>query len=277
MEKIELNSTRWLLTTNLENEVWKITKFPNYAISNYGRVKRLTHTTEPMTESRYAHKRTYPEKIVKLSKDTRGYLFHRFSVNYKMQNALIHRLVAEAFIPNPDNLPFINHKNEDKIDNRVENLEWCSPSYNSNYGLCQHKRSKSIHLTNIGKCKQICQYTIDGLLMKTYNNYTEIENDGYKYKTIVRCCKHLQEKSQGYVWRFKGDEFSQPCYNDSKGGTIKKAIICYNLNGEFVKRYNNLLEAAIAIGGKQKRNGICSCAYGKKKQAYGYIWKYAKE
>lgn len=62
------------------------------------------------------------------------------SINNAPKSCYVHRLVAEAFIPNPNNLPCINHKNEDKTDNRVENLEWCTQKYNVNYGDAQNKR-----------------------------------------------------------------------------------------------------------------------------------------
>lgn len=77
----------------------------------------------------------------KLVKKTRGYLSVKLHYRNKRKCVNVHRLVAEAFIPNPDNLPQVNHKNEIKTDNRVENLEWCTAKYNANYGTRNAKLS----------------------------------------------------------------------------------------------------------------------------------------
>ena len=88
-----------------------------YEVSNLGRVRSLE-----------------TERILKPSKNTWGYLFVSLYKNGIKKAVRIHRLVALAFIPNPDNLPCINHKDEDKTNNTVDNLEWCDDKYNANYG-----------------------------------------------------------------------------------------------------------------------------------------------
>ena len=94
-----------------------------YQISNKGRVKSLNY------------KRTGKEKILKLSSDTNGYKKITLFKNSKRKTYSIHKLVAEAFLPNPDNLPVVNHKDENKLNNNVENLEWCTQEYNVKYSL----------------------------------------------------------------------------------------------------------------------------------------------
>ena len=93
-----------------------------YQISSLGRVKSLNY------------RNTRKKKIIKLKKEKNGYI--RVGLHYKGKQNLksVHRLVAEAFIPNPNNYPIINHKDENKQNNRVDNLEWCTIKYNNNYG-----------------------------------------------------------------------------------------------------------------------------------------------
>lgn len=107
------------------DEIWKPTRYEGYEISNLGRVKSYKYDK-------------VNGKIMKPYRCTKGYLQIDLSLDgRKRQNRvhlMIHRLVAEAFLPNPDNLPQINHKDENKENNCVENLEWCTNDYNAHYG-----------------------------------------------------------------------------------------------------------------------------------------------
>ena len=116
---------------------WKdIPNYENlYQISNYGDVKRLNSY-----DSR-GHLRNSRLRKPRIS--NKGYLQIGLHKNGKETKFSVHRLVAESFIPNPDNLPVINHKDENPLNNYVSNLEWCTYKYNSNYGDCQKKRMKT--------------------------------------------------------------------------------------------------------------------------------------
>lgn len=97
---------------------------------------------------------------------THGYRVICFCINKKRFGKSVHRLVAEAFIPNPNNLPQINHKNENILDNRVKNLEWCTAKYNTNYGTHNKRLSES-------KKKLIGQFSEDGTLIRTFKGREE--------------------------------------------------------------------------------------------------------
>ena len=113
-------------------EIWKDIKGYEglYQVSNLGRVKSLGR----WVYKEYRGKRWQGEKILKQIKNKFGYLRVYLYKNRKAKCYAIHRLVAQVFIPNPYNLPQVNHKDEDKSNNRVDNLEWCTSFYNNEYG-----------------------------------------------------------------------------------------------------------------------------------------------
>lgn len=131
MRNVEANSERWFSLENLVGEIWKdIPSYEGiYQVSNYGRVKSLSRTVI------YKRKRNYrtdycKEHILSCSKEK--YLSVGLKkTNDRQRKFLLHRLVANAFIPNPDDLPYINHKDCNKHNNYVGNLEWCTPKENS--------------------------------------------------------------------------------------------------------------------------------------------------
>ena len=113
-------------------EIWKDVKgFEGfYQVSNLGRVRSLDRIS--VSENRSAQKIKGTIKKVKVGKN--GYYMVMFYKDSKYKCAYVHRLVAQAFIPNPDNLPQVNHKDEIRTNNCVDNLEWCDSKYNNNYG-----------------------------------------------------------------------------------------------------------------------------------------------
>ena len=114
-------------------EIWKDIKNYEglYQVSNLGRVKSVERKVWCERNKSF---KVLKERILKLWKSNCGYLRVVLCIDSKTRYHSIHRLVAEAFIPNPDSLPQVNHKDEDKTNNRIENLEWCSGEYNRNYG-----------------------------------------------------------------------------------------------------------------------------------------------
>lgn len=183
---------------NFENEIWlPITDFPNYQISNYGRVKSLERTIiMPNGGTKYI-----PEKILKPHQNNNGYLIVFLHNNGKQKAVSIHRIVAQLFIPNPNNLSQVNHINEEKTDNRIENLCWVSSKENCNYGTRNNKISTSMF--NGKKSKQVIQYDLQNNLINTFPSTMEIERlFGFLHQNIVNCCNGKAKSAYGFIWRY---------------------------------------------------------------------------
>lgn len=143
-------------------------------------------------------------KLMKLRKDKYGYLRVCLCKDGKHKHFQVHRLVALAFIPNPDNLPQVNHKNEVKTDNRIENLEWCSAKYNIRYGTGNERRSKTnIETQGVKYGKSVAQYALDGTLIGIYHSLHEAERQtGYSHQYISQCCRGRYKQSYGFIWKY---------------------------------------------------------------------------
>lgn len=172
-------------------EIWKdIVGYENlYQVSNFGNVRSFKHKKP---------------KLLKPRKDSKGYLQIVLSNHNKSRkNFLIHRLVAQAFIPNPKNYPVINHKDENPLNNNVSNLEWCTQKYNTNYGTAQERRVKK--LTNRkDQSKPVLQYDKNGIFVKEYPSIMDAErNTGVNHQHIGKVCKGKLKSARGYVWKYK--------------------------------------------------------------------------
>ncbi len=170
---------------NMPNEEWRdIAGFEGaYQISNMGRVKSLRRQT---------HKSV---AILNPGQIKRGYLFVMLYANGIRQQMLVHRLVAQEFIPNPNNLPFVNHKDENSQNNCAENLEWCDYLYNANYGTRNARVSKSIS-------HPVSQFSKSGEFIKTFPSMIEAAREcGINHTNLVRAANGDRKTCGGYVWR----------------------------------------------------------------------------
>lgn len=180
----------------MKKEVWRM--IPGYEglylVSNLGRVKSVERV------SPQGH--LLPERIMKQFKMPSGYLHVRLCKDGKVKNYRVHRLVAQAFIPNPEGLPQVNHINEDKMDNRVENLEWCDCKYNINHGTGIERRSKK-RINEVGRSKPVLQYTHDGQFVREWPSTMECHRNEFDRRAVTACCRGKLKTYKGFTWRFK--------------------------------------------------------------------------
>ena len=176
-----------------------------YMVSNLGRVKSLNYNN------------TGKEEIMKGGDDGHGYLQVNLSKDGKVKNCRINRLVAQAFLENPQNLPEVNHKNEDKTDNRVENLEWCSKSYNINYGTRNKKAGKKIAEKLKGRklaeehkkklSKPVFSVNKESGLIMWWQSIREAEKcTGINKGSITLCCQGKRNSAGGHTWFYVDDD-----------------------------------------------------------------------
>ena len=178
----------------IETEIWRtpIHKgeiYNNYQVSNLGRMMILNY------------RNTGKAKLMEPSECTNGYLEVGLSKNKITKTFLVHRLVAETFLENPENLPEVNHIDEDKTNNRVDNLEWKSHKGNCNHGT----RNKRITKANTnGKCsKKVLQFTKFGEFIREWSSTRECERNGFAQSAVAACCRGKQKSAYGYIWKYK--------------------------------------------------------------------------
>ena len=171
-------------------------------VSNLGRVKSLGWRV-PMKGGVFAVRKG---KILKPMVDVDGYLKVMLCKPNSRRVWKIHRLVAIAFIPNPSGLPVINHKNEDKTDNRVENLEWCTVTYNQNYGGRQ-LRCRDTRMKNKIGFKSVIQYGLDGGFISSYESTASAARAvGCRQGAISNCCIGRAKSAGGFHWEYASNE-----------------------------------------------------------------------
>lgn len=196
------------------NEIWKpVVGYEGlYEVSNLGRVKSLGNTRGP---SRFRG----IETIMRQEVSKFGYYRVALRKDKKYKHFYVHRLVAEAFIPNPDNLPYVNHKDESRTNNCVDNLEWCTQRYNVNYANSQKKKAESFKKSNVGKChyykglatknrlkvgsyeKPVHQIDlVTGEIIQTFRCIREAERT-FNTKHISAVVNGRRNKAKGYFWK----------------------------------------------------------------------------
>lgn len=168
-----------------------------YEVSNLGRVKSLP---------KFAGVSYRKEKILKPITNRDGYDMIQLHKNGITQNKQVHRLVAEAFINNPKNLPCVNHKNNIRNANFVFNLEWCDYSYNNKYAYSNGNRIKMFGSSN-GKSVPILQLNLNGEIIKEFESMCICAKElNIQQSCISMVCNGLRKTTGGFIFRRKGEE-----------------------------------------------------------------------
>ena len=218
-------------------EIWKeIAGFPNYAVSNRGRVMNLKSG-----------------KVLKNKLNANGYkdvgLYNGDGT--KRKYVMVHRLMAQAFIPNPDNLSQVNHIDENKCNNDVSNLEWVTASQNTKHSA--HKFS----------CK-INQLSLDGEFIRQWESSKQIKRElGFDSSNIIKCCKNKHKQVYGFRWQYADPEQQRK---------VNRPVAALTKDGEFVAKYRSATEAARCL--KISEGCIRKCLNGKYKSTNGLRFIY---
>ena len=242
-----------------KTEVWKpvIGYEGFYEVSNNGRVRSIDRVV--FQQGRI---QKYKGAIMSQYLRNNGYYSVRLSIGNKKKTFSVHRLVAKAFIPNNNNYPCINHKDEVKTNNNVENLEWCTIKYNVNYGTAILRKSLKMG-------KKIAQYDSNGKLIGTFYSINEAERkNNIKIGNSILFNNHT---AGGYFWRLF--ESTPPICIDVHFSKNHSRRVCqYSKDLELIAIYESGRKASDKTGFKHEN--ILACCRGKQKSCGGFIWAF---
>ena len=184
-------------------ELWKPIKNYEglYEVSNFGRVRRIDSVVN--SGLRFNATVVHKGRVLKQHEKRNGYFTVDLSKGNIVKTISVHRLVAEAFLPNVDGFNTINHKNCNKHDNRAENLEWCTPKMNS-----EHAKENGLYFNPIAKpirCRQTHQVFKGSYKAAEWVNETKFGNSRQirQMANKIRCaCNGYQKSAYGFTWEF---------------------------------------------------------------------------
>lgn len=234
----------------MEKEEWRdVVGYEGlYKVSNMGRVYSCPN-------------RIHNGMILNADKYKTEYYHVALSRQGKKKFIMVHRLVAQAFIPNPNNLPFVNHRDESRTNNCVDNLEWCTPKYNCTYG----KVSRENRIANSKLGRAVVQMSLNGKDIAVFPSLSEASRRfGVSVSNIATACTGSVNTSAGFKWRY---------VNDTIPHCKAKRVAQYTLDGEYITTFPSVKSAAKAVGSAM--NAISETCKGHRKTSHGFIWKYA--
>lgn len=265
-----LNSEGWLSLNDLPGEEWKpiMGYEESYMVSSCGRVKSL----DRYVTSKRGYTKFVKGRILRESMSSYGYAV----VGIKGKQSGVHRLVAKSFIPNPNGLTEINHKDENKTNNVVYNLEWCDKIYNNQYGT-RVKRIKEAQLNDPKKSRPVLCYTRDNKLVCEYPSMAEANRrTGISEHSIFSVCNKKPHcfTAGGYKWKYVSDETPINKFPIPKLDIRVRAVAMYNEKGDEIASFKNAKAARRATNIHD--TSILRCCRGVRgvKSAGGYIWRF---
>lgn len=197
---------QFLQSISLPNEEWReISGYESrYVVSNLGRVAALyhEHTTRPYGKEQ---KISIQPHLLKLTKFTNTqYCYVMFRKDGKRFKYSVHRLVANAFLPNPDNLPQIDHIDSDKSNNAVTNLRWCNAFGNMSNPITREKISRGKKGKPSWRSAPVLQIK-DGVVVAEYSSVYETRLYGFTHQHVQSCVQHKLPSHKGYTWVLKSE------------------------------------------------------------------------
>lgn len=183
-------------------EMWKDIKGYEglYQVSNTGKIRSLGRTVEIIDKNGRKVTRVYPSKILRYARDKRGYCRTSLTLNGKSTTLIVHRIVAQTFIPNLDNKPQVNHIDGNKENNNVKNLEWCTAKENTKkaFEIGLKKKGKDVH-----NSKPVYQFDMNMNFIRKYETITEASKETkILHSGISRCCTGKRNQAGGFIWRY---------------------------------------------------------------------------
>lgn len=183
-----------------------------------------------------------------------------------MKRKRVHRLVAEAFIPNPLNKPYVNHKDGVRYHNNVENLEWVTPSENSQHAV-------DTGLIGYQKRRSVRQYNLKGEWLMSFDSVTEAgRQTGTQQSKITECCRGNRRTAGEYQWRYEdlGLDKVEPVPEPS---CKKKKVAQYDLEGNLLNIYESYKAAARAVDGTSSAISRICAGHPQLHTHKGFVWK----
>lgn len=253
-------------------EVWKPVKEEGfegfYEVSDHGRIRSVDRIVEG---KRGPIK--YKGKLISTPLNDDGYPAFNFCYAGKKKSARVHQVVAKAFIPNPANLPEINHKDEDKANNCISNLEWCTREYNMNYGTGLKRMKKhpnQIKRHEESKAPIVGINIKDGLEIR-FESISEANRKGFKRRNLWSALNGYDVSHNGYVWCYE-NKYSISKVEELLKRTKVKRVAHIDSNGNILRVFENSKEASKILGVDSSQiSRVCN---GKAKHTKGYKLKY---
>lgn len=240
-------------------EIWKsVRRFESYyEVSNMGNVRSIDRIVK---RGRFFEKRKSHLLSVVKSSGTHGYCFVNLYKDGKTYPKKVHRLVADAFIENPDNKPCIDHINGLRDDNRVENLRWVTYKENANNPITYNKCLKNTYTKEVtkkaldtwkkkggkGAPKTVYQYTKDGeFIAEYYSGADAARVTGICHTNIIDACNLENKTAGGYFWTYNKKNI---CKRELPILHNTKKIVVYDKNWNFIKEFDSIVEASKFTG-----------------------------